>query len=800
MGGRARDDTEAKKRPRTKERRAARRCADPPLTEDELAQKFYAFARWIFDTYKGQLALGDVPGGRRYRKFISGMDFSTCPVSGLGRIQKFQIVKFEYPLAHAGYSVGVFSFDLKGDTPRSNYAYAYWRGAGGDPEYICLSPTFESRDGEYRERFIWYPNFDKAYADLTTRLSALERVLLRLAEDGRLELGVDIYPEAAAADLVAAADERRLAIRALAGTLLPDVESKNMSGERIYQTHTSSAYTRLIETVAAAYKKAATPPPPTLSETFRIVALVTGRVGHPSLTECGQKLVPLSVRQASQVGDVSFAPWREVWTSRKATDLVINGVAPNFPIFDNWTYLNGVHRHLFENPSMMYQYTRSDRSRVVASDIRAARGRLPDVETDYHMGQFDTRIYDSLVYAQDYLILTDLALCMVSEFVGPTWRSRADVLIGSSDREGATSQRLITGLLREPARGARYLFDLCYGAHALHTRTGCVHTDLHLNNMTLFSVGTRLVQSETPEGRIVEEEILPDTSSIVYIAGPRGAVDTYVFPHDGWYSFIIDFSRVILGPGAAADLTAEHGAAYTETFYRRQANRVLRTLHRYAPTFVEKNQEKIKGAILANFDQVFEALTAVDFLAIGHNMGLLWEELSRVEGLEVAPENLELPRRLERVARRHLVERLAAIVGEGDGAPGAPGAPGPTALSGPPGPAILSEVFGDYSYPVLAQAPGNPLQETMVTDVYNVTAPMPYSGSDYSRYPPWARFDMLKKQLKGIPVEELTAGRTPREFFAALRSSGLFDALVEEAAAEASLDSPGAATSSWIAE
>jgi hypothetical protein len=764
------------------------------------------FVQWVYETWRDQLRLPEAEGSRKFHEFLESMGIETFPLSGAVRVQSFHIIKFGYPMRRAGYVTAAFTARVfaAGSTTRQHeayFAYAYWpredaRGAG-PPEYICLSPTFESRDGKYRHRLLWYKQFLEGYEALASILSPFERMLLEAIGDD--ELGIDLlfYPgdekksRGDATGPVSYSDSTRLGVKALAAALAVDaLQAKSGT----LQNHASEKYVTVMralhERCAEAFSSY------TLKTRDALAVFIAGKSDQPFRTQCGQKLIPLTVRESLQVNDINFAPWREVWVSQRATDLVVNGVAPMFPIYNNWTYLDGVDQSLFENKVMHERYDRSAQAEAVNESLRQARAKIGrSVDTDYRMGQLDAHVYDAMTYAQDFVLLTDLAMCSTSEYVGMTVRTMPDIV-----RRSTAVAPSYLRMYEDPALQARYLFDLCYGAHVLHTRVGAVHADLHLNNMTVFQH-----EHQYTNGR---ERFTNPT--IAYIAGPRGEADTYVFPHDGWFASLIDFSRAILGPAARPQIVAESGEAFASGFYRSQVSRALRVLHFYVPGFVAKNQEKIKGLLLAEPDTMFSVLTAVDFLAIGRNYGALLREVAGDaerplrpgdhRKLKVAPEGIALAARIEQIALEHLVVNLTELVGGGARRRAIVNA----------GELVLPGAFDEFRYsawvgasPVAGatekSARPYPLRDATLTDVYNAAAPLEYSSTDYARYPPWAKFDDLGRHLGGLKIAQVTADRGERPF---LRSLDLdaYLAVLQEHVRRGIEDAPASATSSWIAD
>jgi hypothetical protein len=155
--------------------------------------------------------------------------------------------------------------------------------------------------------------------------------------------------------------------------------------------------------------------------------------------------------------------------------------------------------------------------------------------------------------------------------------------------------------------------------------------------------------------------------AVLFLAGPRGEADSYLFPAAGISGCLIDYSRAIIGPAFRPRLEAGRSAQYATNFYRDQVNRVMRMLHRYAPEYVLKHQDAIKGAAYADFGAVFAALCAVDFIAVGMSAAAVIEQAvlpdsEEMRRFECAPGALALARRLEAAGREALISALHVIV------------------------------------------------------------------------------------------------------------------------------------------
>jgi hypothetical protein len=336
-----------------------------------------------------------------------------------------------------------------------------------------------------------------------------------------------------------------------------------------------------------------------------------------------------------------------------------------------------------------------------------------------------------------------------------------------------------------------FIFGLAYGCHCLH-RAGIVHTDVHVNNIAVYETGWAFSGTFDTEGAgLTYKRVAPEETVVAYVLA-RGERDTYLFETEGLTGCVIDFSRSILGPGEAEKrLEARHGARYIAHFRRDQANRMLRTLHRYIPAFVAANQERIKAVLLAAPEKSFRLIGAVDFIAVARTLGeYLAEEAKPAKTpFAVSAEAVKLARRLETAARDYLVVRLGDLLEN------------PAEVANEyPGDVILPSVFSAYTYARRAGAvPKSEQPSFVLADVWNSNRPLEWSGTDYAKFPPWARLDEIEQHLGG---EKLTAfiERGGEPFLEALRPAPAVRVLADRTRAKLDArDGPAVSTqSSWV--
>jgi hypothetical protein len=414
------------------------------------------------------------------------------------------------------------------------------------------------------------------------------------------------------------------------------------------------------------------------------------------------------------------------------------------------------------------------------------------------LAEFDAQIYQSIEYAQGFLVQSGFSLVRTMEHAGIALGSLANRVRLMPDANPAYDR-----LFSDVHLATGFIFSLAYGCHCLH-RAGVVHTDVHVNNITVYETGRAFIGTAAEDARPAYRRVAPENAVVAYVLA-RGERDTYLFETEGLTGCIIDFSRSILGPGEAEKrLEARHGARYVALFRRDQANRMLRTLHRYIPAFVTANQERVKAALLAAPEKSFRILAAVDFIAVARTLGGFLAEEAKLWGVDppapqsakdaarpfaVSAEAVKLAQRLEKVARDYLVVRLGDLLEN------------PADVADEyPGDAILHNVFGAYTYARrIAAVPKDEQPPFVLADVWNLGRPLAWSGVDYAKFPPWARLDEIEKHLGG---EKLTAfiERGAEPFLEALRPAPAVRVLADRVRAELDArNGPAVSTqSSWV--
>lgn len=322
------------------------------------------FAQWVREEYLGQLRATPAEGGAKYRRFLEEAEREDHrALSGVRRVQSFNVLKYGYPMRPSGYTAAVLVARMavgKDQIVRTHYAQTYWRPGEALPEYISVSPTYDSRDGEYRGNFLWYPAFAGAYGEQAEALAEVEGMVLEAVQLGDLDLDIEVFPAETYSATANKIRDARIGVAALVVAYALDA-ARIAAGHQ--QVHTSRGYVDIMARLHARGAAARGPSP----SGGDLSAFEVGRSAARDRAKCGAKLLPLTLRAAASPGDINHHPWREIYIARLCGDLVVNAVAPMFPTFNSWSYIEGADRALFENAQVRRLYDRGEQAESVVA-------------------------------------------------------------------------------------------------------------------------------------------------------------------------------------------------------------------------------------------------------------------------------------------------------------------------------------------------------------------------------------------------------------------------------------------------
>ena len=672
--------------------------------------------QWIFDNYIASLSIDSIEGSSEYKQFIDTIKNIEIPLltQGLIRINNFIQLKYNFPLKYDGYVVSVFSL-IDGENS-TNFAYGYWNKDNLDtiPEYLCIANTFESKDGEYRSKMFnskyfidWYDNV------FTEHFPTLEPFAISLLN----EIKVRIYPEENMENIGELIINNRYHIKFLAVAILFYYS--------VQLNHITTSYKLIFDKIKKKLPKLS-------KEEEKLRTHILNKLLNYSATErtkCGQKLVPMYYNEVINVYDFNFPAWRELHITKMVSDLTINQICMNFPIFNQWTYIEGTDRYIFENISMHNKFKRAQVVDSSYESLREARRRLENMQ-DYFVNELNAHIYENIEYAQNKLLLSNITLMYSMEDSGFTFGSMKEFL----------HENILTveKLYMIPENTIRVMFELVYAVHCLHVKCGIIHSDLHTNNMTFNrTVGCRFNSSKV--------DLFEDPVNI-FITGERGEADTYILPAHSGVPVIIDFSRCILGPKFRVHLESKFNAQYATTFYRNQINTIMKLLFRFNSQYVTMHQDKIKAVLMSDFSLIFPVICLVDYISIGSNFSSIFTELKQIVP-EIKEDIILLGNQLELYARELLIKGLHNIIENIE-----------SKDKRYPGMLIFEKIFAEWKYSRWITKKTERFKNIKVVGLVNINNEVKYSGNNYSTYPKSARIEEMEKHLGEYKIKDIIHG------------------------------------------
>jgi hypothetical protein len=440
--------------------------------------------------------------------------------------------------------------------------------------------------------------------------------------------------------------------------------------------------------------------------------------------ECGQKIIPLHVREIEQVGDIRHKTWRELYIGSLLSDLTINGISPSIPLLSNWFLIRANSKELYDNA---ISHTKLDHSAIASEIIKqleqSRRGTYTiddshEIFLSVTMETLSESIEYPMKYAEKEVVMSDYSLVVLTEYAGKTFADYTTILYNKPVFQKSTGNMFGDHLVF-----SKYLFEYLYGFLSMNL-LGVVHGDAHLNNITLHSL--RLYYTENSDKPYI------DNTFIVYNIGANNSIEgLYLFPHYGKYATIIDFSRGFLSEEHLMANFPEHKAAEYVSLQRR---RMLKTWSAEVPEFVKNNLNQIESASFRNFDLVFKMFSAIDAYRVSTSMIALFAS----EGVRIPLESSVMLDKISDMAQKFLTIGMTDIFENRITK---------TDEIEHPNLMILQECFGHAH---LSTYKPRKIGEINIVDYFSISNTIKYSATDPKRLPPNIKYDEIVKA--GFPI------------------------------------------------
>ncbi len=600
--------------------------------------------------------------------------FSTMRKRLILRKMKYTTVSFKITMGDESIIYAYAYLLRKKDVIRSSdWKAKFFRGTEWDYQYFVTGPSLKSQDGEYRQGFVTSLSLYHAMKNDEKLFDDLQHWIIDKIERKGWTVSNDIFAtEGSYAKINQQLMRDRIALNLLTYTWTAEMYYYiiNMQHNNInprynlimFDQDDRSYFLGLIA------KWGIIP--------LRDIKRFARRIyWNPELKKstykAGQKLMTLKDQHLKEMFNIKHGPWRELYAAKLVGDLVLNLLSPSFMFTAGWFFIQDARPEILDN-----------------QDVWKYQNKL------------------------------NVMLCIVNEFVEHTIYDAPRMLMSSqyTDRVG--------NLKKDHVMFSKYVFEILYALYCMNTKCRLIHSDLHLNNVTIYNYFFLPEYIKTTH---------PD--SFCYNIYEIGGL-SYSFEHTGAYACIIDFSRSLIHPD---HLKEDFEEDVIDEFHASQKDQIIQLYYELFPEFMKLNGMKFKIAIERNFNELFHLLQAIDAFIFASklkiHMGTFHDNVK---------ENITLLDRIEKTARLYLENHMNYLINFGK-----------LESDINPNLDIINRHFTKYRIgpkrPTYFPAKKNPV----ISSIFRADRHLKYSGDSWEKFPPLSKnsFAYLDGKLQQIEIE-----------------------------------------------
>ena len=328
---------------------------------DEKVRKYYKHYEGQFADIIGLPRLLDIAKSKKMGWLETAIDKFAYPYGSIWRYENLANMKYLVPLRKTDYMCTIFKISRlwKKTQTITTYAvmYSHLEGKRIVHDYVAISPTYKSADGEYRHRFIPVSQLMTHRADNSEMYDDVEQMAAKQAKKGAVTFQTYSFlpDESRRKDLEESINSNRFILTFYAAEWFLEYSRlfRNRSENHITPGYHESMFGEDDIKVWNKYKD------------FLLDVIKSGRFSQELLkiipkkgqkvitTELGQKLIPLTIRDVELNDDLRRAPWREMYITSHVGDLVVNGICPSMPLMNDWFFIRGMSKEMFDNTVSM---------------------------------------------------------------------------------------------------------------------------------------------------------------------------------------------------------------------------------------------------------------------------------------------------------------------------------------------------------------------------------------------------------------------------------------------------------------
>lgn len=440
----------------------------------------------------------------------------------------------------------------------------------------------------------------------------------------------------------------------------------------------------------------------------------------------GYKMIPLNIKEVQDPLRIKYKPWREYFVSNKCNDLVINSICPSYSVIHDWFYIKNSRKGLYDNKS---QYDRMKNSELARSILQilyeAQRGTYFATENlkgvakssgqikqwiNSKFKKLSEKIEDPINYSIEEIIMSEVTLAFANEYVG---RTVADCI------NLTQTSPIFNEMLGRPFQDvgyvyfAKYMFDICYGLFCANTKLGLMHGDFHLNNATI--------------GRLYGQDPKKTNKNNGHIVYAIDDEHQFVFPNNGYFGCLIDFSRGIINPHTYSifiDTSLPSTYQLVKNEEKFISNEILTLLNLYIQMFPGKLKQKDELVVLFknHYDVVFKLLTCIDLYMFTIRFNRMLVQQSKV-----SKKCTHLVDKINKLAEYYISTEMNKLIADSDYVEQIEKMEYPILT-------IIKKCFAEYNDGAIYDSIDT------ITDIYCYQNEMKYSLDKFENFPPYMKY------------------------------------------------------------
>jgi hypothetical protein len=500
-------------------------------------------------------------------------------------------------------------FKCKFEKVQLNYALVYFDDKA-NANYVNIGLTYNSCDGEYRSRFLTFnqlfKNIPKLVVDV---LDDIEKIIKKKEKKINTEYIIygDIVNDKIRSRIIDFIEEKKLIIKLLSIQLLylmliviikfKEININNdylklleLFGLNDFSFHFSDDVSlffvkiNILDFSALGYN---------IKEKFE------------NSIKIGQKTILLTQSDVIDNEEMLLS-WNELIIDTLVNNLIDDGNCGNFSFLYKIQLFKGANKKLFENKNILTIYELQDKIKNINEHLNNINKEIIKVG-DILINERLTLIYyySNLMkkYISDKLLYSDSCVIELKKHVGLTLFSILDSeYFKLSSPENMHPFQ--TNYINNPHNDdkityKKYIFDVVYALLCLNYKLGIIHSDLHLNNLTVKSLTTSYV---------LEEALKLHERGSRYLTIYKIKSKMFFLLSNLSSLFIIDFSRNIINE----DFIKRHIKKKTDNVMNAQKKKIKTFWKKEFNELYKIYECKIKRLLMENYDYIFKITTIMD--------------------------------------------------------------------------------------------------------------------------------------------------------------------------------------------